>query len=157
MDDTELLELAEKELVAAVEESKKARAERDAAQERLDLANKLAESWWAIVEQKRKAAGVEPERGGGLRAAEIAEGMLRSSDDDGSMNLTQSVRNLLRSAGFRGLTPGEIRAQAQHLYGPTAANFPHGILGKLKAGGEVKNVHGRYVSIEFLGGPNESS
>jgi hypothetical protein len=153
----EFLELAEKELIAAVEEAGKARLDRDAAQERLDLANKLAQSWAAIVEEKRKAAGVEREHGGGLRAAEIAEGMLRSSDDDGSMNLTQIVRDLLRSAGFRGLAPGEIRARAQHLYGATAANFPHGILGKLKAGGEVKNVHGRYVSIEFLGGPNENS
>jgi hypothetical protein len=171
VDDTQLLELAEKEFVAAVEESKRARAERDAAQERFKRALELTQAWGAIVEQKRKATGaaiiappIPPPPGfadGGEPKPlyqEIAEGMLRLSDDeDGSRNLTQIVRDVVRAAGFRGLTPGEIRAHAQHIYGPTAANFPHGILGKLKAGGELKNVHGRYVSIEFLGGPNENA
>jgi hypothetical protein len=143
MEGSELLKLAERELAAAQEEAKKALTERDAAQARLDLANRSVQAWYTIVEQKQKAAGITLT----FDAPPIPPPPGFTEDD--ALSLTQSVRDLLKKAGARGMTPGEIRSETP-LFGPMSVNFPHGILGKLKARGEVEKIRGKYVAVEFL-------
>lgn len=140
VDDVELLRLAEKEFAAAEEQAKKAMRERDAAQQRLDLANRALQAWAAIVEQKRQATGLPP--------PSVAPSTLPgfTNDEDGPRSRTDWVRGWIRAAGDKGATPAQIRSLTEHLGLPVNENFPHSILSKLKARGEIVKAKGRYVT-----------
>ena len=60
----------------------------------------------------------------------------------GTVNKSAFVRGIISSGN--GVTPAEIRAQAQEQLGPMSANFPYALLGKMIERGQVKKELGKY-------------